>query len=66
MIRVTDHVSETTCANYTCQQEINLQEVEVVGKIPIEVIEDGNSHIIRVVIAKSGQNCPGRSLLISF
>ena len=53
MIRVTDHVWETMCANYTWQQEINLQEVEVVGKIPIEVIEDGNAHIIRAVVAKN-------------
>ena len=54
MIRVnTDHVWETTCANYIWQQEINLQEVKVVGKIPIEVIEDGNAHIIRAVVVKN-------------
>ena len=54
MIRVnTDHVWETTCTNYTWQQEINLQEVEVVGEIPIEVIEDGNAHIIRAAVTKN-------------
>ena len=53
MIRVKDHVWETTCANYTWQQEINLQEVEVVGEIPIEVIEDGNAHIIRAAVTKN-------------
>ena len=54
MIKVnTDHIWKTTCANNTWQKEMNLKYVGGVGEIPIEVIEDGNAHIIRAVVAKN-------------
>ena len=54
MIKVnTDHIWKTTCGNNTWQKEMNLKYVGGVGEIPIEVIEDGNAHIIRAVVAKN-------------